>query len=132
MSLPSSELKSMPSKKPTRSRPVSLKRLPAVFQRTTRRYVPEDKTLRNYRCENLKSYKYPLVSSRHRHVGRVAYRHSLRGSRDSSVGIATGYRLEDCEVGVRVTVGLKIFSSPGRRGPPSLLSNEYRGLFHRR
>jgi hypothetical protein len=26
------------------------------FQRTTRRYIPEDITLRNHRCENLKSY----------------------------------------------------------------------------
>jgi hypothetical protein len=28
------------------------------FQGTTRRYVPEDRTLHNHRCENLKSYKY--------------------------------------------------------------------------
>jgi hypothetical protein len=28
------------------------------FQRTTRRYIPEDDTLHNHRCENLKSYKY--------------------------------------------------------------------------
>jgi hypothetical protein len=26
------------------------------FQRTTRRYIPEDRTLRNHRCENLISY----------------------------------------------------------------------------
>jgi hypothetical protein len=26
------------------------------FQRTTRRYLPEDGTLHNHRCENLKSY----------------------------------------------------------------------------
>jgi uncharacterized membrane protein len=26
------------------------------FQRTTRRYIPEDRTLHNHRCENLKSY----------------------------------------------------------------------------
>jgi hypothetical protein len=25
-------------------------------QRTTRRYIPEDSTLHNHRCENLKSY----------------------------------------------------------------------------
>jgi hypothetical protein len=53
-------------------------------------------------------------------------------SRDSSVGIATGYVLDDREVGVRVLVGSRIFSSPlrpdGLSGPPSLLSNEYRGL----
>jgi hypothetical protein len=27
------------------------------FQRTTRRYIPEEGTLHNHRCENLKSYK---------------------------------------------------------------------------
>jgi hypothetical protein len=26
------------------------------FQRNTRRYIPEDGTLHNHRCENLKSY----------------------------------------------------------------------------
>jgi hypothetical protein len=26
-------------------------------QRTTRRYIPEEDTLHNHRCENLKSYK---------------------------------------------------------------------------
>jgi hypothetical protein len=26
------------------------------FQRTTRHYNPEDRTLHNYRCENLKTY----------------------------------------------------------------------------
>jgi hypothetical protein len=28
------------------------------FQRTTRRYIPEDKTLHNHRCENLKLYNF--------------------------------------------------------------------------
>jgi hypothetical protein len=27
------------------------------FQQTTRRYIPEDRTLHNHRCENLKSYE---------------------------------------------------------------------------
>jgi hypothetical protein len=27
------------------------------FQRTIRRYIPEDRTLHNYGCENLKSFK---------------------------------------------------------------------------
>jgi hypothetical protein len=27
------------------------------FQRTTRRYIPEDSVLHNYRCEDFKSYK---------------------------------------------------------------------------
>jgi hypothetical protein len=59
----------------------------------------------------------------------------LTGSRDSSVGIATGYGLDDRGVGVRVPVGSRIFSSPRRPhgvwGPPSLLSNGYWGLFPR-
>jgi hypothetical protein len=55
------------------------------------------------------------------------------GSRDSVVGIANGYGLDDRGVGVRVPVGSRIFSSPHRPerlwGPPSLLSNGYRELF---
>jgi hypothetical protein len=35
-------------------------------------------------------------------------------SRGSVVGIATGYGLEDVEVGVRVSVVLRIFTSPRR------------------
>jgi hypothetical protein len=35
----------------------------------------------------------------------------LRGSRDSVVGIATGYGLDDRGVGVRVPVGSRIFST---------------------
>jgi hypothetical protein len=34
----------------------------ADFQRTRRRYIPEDKTLRNHRCENLTPYKENTVS----------------------------------------------------------------------
>jgi hypothetical protein len=45
-------------------------------------------------------------------------------SRDSVVGIATGYGLDDRGVAVRVLVGSKIFSSPRRPdqfcGPPGL------------
>jgi hypothetical protein len=55
----------------------------------------------------------------------------ISGSRDSSVGVATGYRLDGRGVGVRVPVGSRILSSPRRPdrlwGPPSLLSNAYRG-----
>jgi hypothetical protein len=46
-------------------------------------------------------------------------------SQDSSVGLATGYGLDDQDVGVRVSVGSKIFTSPCRPdrlwGPPNLL-----------
>jgi hypothetical protein len=49
--------------------------------------------------------------------------------RNSVVGIATSYGLNDRGVGVRVLVGSRIFSSPDR--PPNLLSNAYRGLFPR-
>jgi hypothetical protein len=64
-------------------------------------------------------------------------RNSIRQSRsrDSAVGIATGYGLDDRGVGVRSPVGVRIFSSPRRPdrfwGPPSLLSNGYRVLFPR-
>jgi hypothetical protein len=59
----------------------------------------------------------------------------LNLSRDSVVGIATGYGLDDRGVGVRVPVGARIFSSPRRPdglwGPSNLLSNGYWGLFPR-
>jgi hypothetical protein len=53
-----------------------------------------------------------------------------RWSQNSSVGIATGYGLDERRAGVRVPVGSRIFSTAfililG----PSLLSNGYRGLF---
>jgi hypothetical protein len=35
----------------------------AATQRTTRRHIPEDDTLHNHRCENLKSYKKDFTVS---------------------------------------------------------------------
>jgi hypothetical protein len=56
-------------------------------------------------------------------------------SRDSVVGIVTGYRLDDQGVGVRVPVGSRIFSSPSHPdwlwGPSKLPFNGYWGLFPR-
>jgi hypothetical protein len=57
----------------------------------------------------------------------------LQTGRDSAVGIATGYGLDDRRVGVRVPVEARIFSSPCRPdrlwGPPILVSNGYQGSF---
>jgi hypothetical protein len=54
---------------------------------------------------------------------------------DSSVGIATGYGLDDRGVGVRVPVESRSFSSPlcpdQFEGPSSLPPNGYGGLFPR-
>jgi hypothetical protein len=56
-------------------------------------------------------------------------------SRDSIFGIATGYGLDTRGVGVRVSVGSRIFSTPRCSdriwGPSSLLANGYRDLFRR-
>jgi hypothetical protein len=69
------------------------------------------------------------------HSINCLYLYPLHERRDSVVGIATTYGLDDREVGIRIPVGSRIFSSPRRPGrlwsPSSLLSNEYRGLFPR-
>jgi hypothetical protein len=56
--------------------------------------------------------------------------------RDSAVGIATGYSLDDRGVGDEVPVGSRIFSSPRRPdrlwGPPATCSCSFlaRGFFY--
>jgi hypothetical protein len=61
------------------------------------------------------------------------FRFSVMYRLDSVVGLATGYRLDDQGVGVRVSVRSRIFSSPCHPdqlwGPPNLLSNGYWRLF---
>jgi hypothetical protein len=55
------------------------------------------------------------------------------GSRNNAVGIATGYGLDGRGFKVRVPAVATFLSSPRRTdrfwGPPSVLSNGYRGIF---
>jgi hypothetical protein len=71
-------------------------------------------------------YFYPFVKQK-----LICIFHMLRGSRDSAVGIATDYGLNDREVGVGFPVRSRIFCSPccpdRLWGSPSLLSNGYGG-----
>jgi hypothetical protein len=59
--------------------------------------------------------------------------YTMNWSRDSSVGIATSYGLDDRGVGVRVPVGARIFSSPQHPdrlwGPLNLLYNGHQERF---
>jgi hypothetical protein len=78
--------------------------------------------------------KIPLRKPRHRWEDNIKI--YLGGiSRESAVGIATGYGLHGRGVGVRVPIGPRIFSSPRCLyrlwGPPNLLFSGYRGLFPR-
>jgi hypothetical protein len=82
-------------------------------------------------CESIDWFELaPVASSLYGLSGSYCY---FWRSRDSSVGIATGYGLDDRGVGVRVPVGSRMFFSSRRPdrfwSPPNLLSNGYRGLF---
>jgi hypothetical protein len=45
------------------------------FYRTTRRYIPEDCTLHNHRCENLKSYMVEVYL----YIGKMCSLHLQHG-----------------------------------------------------
>jgi hypothetical protein len=83
----------------------------------------------------IETYIYNNSYSRHVVIFHFPLIPVETGSWYSAVGIATGYGLDDRAVGVRVSVGSRIFSSPCRPdrlwGPPSLLYNGYRRLFLR-
>jgi hypothetical protein len=85
---------------------------------------------RNYKHEHSRdsSFKLPHKGSEN------ATAHACLWRRDSAVSIATGCGLEDREFGVWFPVGPRISSCPCQDqlcGPPSLLSNRYRGLIPR-
>jgi hypothetical protein len=76
---------------------------------------------------NRRHYIRYLVEQTEIFLRTVAYSRS----RDSAVGIVTGYGMDDRRVRVRVLVRSRIFSSSRRpdllRGPHNLISNGYRG-----
>jgi hypothetical protein len=103
-----------------------------------------DRVHRKYRCYREKTHLHPSWAlnpdfSASPYTDRkiadswnlVYFRPSI-GSRDGSVGIATGYDLDDRGVRIRVPVRVRIFTSCHADrlwGPPIFLSNVYRGLF---
>jgi hypothetical protein len=83
-------------------------------------------------CVRLCMYIYACISVYFSIYFSVSLRIYLCISLCCAVGIATGYGLDDREVGLRVPVGARIFTSPccpdRLWGPPSFLSSWYRGL----
>jgi hypothetical protein len=73
------------------------------------------------------NYQYPHYAV---YIGPKIDSFQVRNSRDSAVGIATGYGLDRRGFGVRVTVKARFLSSSRHpdwlSGPPSLPSNGYR------
>jgi hypothetical protein len=95
--------------------------------------------LLSYRCRSLATGLHAIIFTKENRseVDVEGKKEEIkeRRSRDSSVGIATGYGLDDRGVGVRVPVVSRIFYSPRcpdwLLGQPNLLSNGYRRLFTR-
>jgi hypothetical protein len=79
--------------------------------------------IRRWMCRQHVSPKRRLTFSR---------LHDIIKSRDSVVGIATGYGLDDWRVGIRVPVGSRIFCSRRRPdrlwGPHNVLCNGFPGI----
>jgi hypothetical protein len=89
-------------------------------QRLGKRVPAETNTRDNIRNTGLARFLYCSWSIKKESVGlsvcpqfQYIYRRSWR-FRDSSVGIATGYGLDNRLFGVRVSVGSRLFSSPRR------------------
>jgi hypothetical protein len=114
---------------------------------TTRRRRPADSFLPSTKLQNVRKRR-SLVIREHATLPADIWELGLlsMGNLDisntyvdlslvSSVGIATGYGLDDREDVFRVPVESRIFSSESRPdrlwGPPNLLSNRYWGLFRR-
>jgi hypothetical protein len=96
----------------------------SIIQPVTQRYTTELSQLhKNGRCLSLKN-----KSGGSKTLNDIFY-----SIRDSSVGIATDYGLDDRMIGIRIPAGAENFSlrqSPDWLwGPASLPSNGYRGLF---
>jgi hypothetical protein len=81
--------------------------------------------------------KNDMVSSRIpvEYISVFSFHRCMKGCRDSVVGIATCYRLDDRGVGAQVPVGVRIFTFPNRPdrlwGPPTSYPTGTRGSLPR-